>query len=84
MWSPGRAALLTITDPPSPFSPTAVSSTMTMASEPSGTGAPVMIRIASPGPTGTVGAFPAGSSSTIRSRTGDSGVAPAVSAAWTA
>ncbi len=72
------------TNPPSPFSPTVVSSTITMASAPSGTGAPVMMRIASPGPTGTVGARPAGSSATIRRRTGVSAVAPAVSSARTA
>ena len=44
-----------------------VSSTITMASAPGGTGAPVMIRIASPGPTGVVGAAPAASVPTTRS-----------------
>ena len=47
----------------------AVRSTITIASAPSGIGAPVMIRIASPGPTGIVGAAPAGRSPTTRSRT---------------
>jgi len=83
-WSPGLAALRMATTSPSPPPSTDVSSTITMASAPSGAGAPVMIRMASPGPTGTVGAFPAGSSATTRRRTGASGVAPAVSAARTA
>ena len=38
----------------------AVRSTITTASAPSGIGAPVMMRIASPGPTGIVGAAPGG------------------------
>ena len=54
---------------------------MTIASAPSGIGAPVMIRIASPAPTGTVGACPAGRSPTTRSRTGSASDAPSVSAA---
>ena len=62
-------------------SPTgAVRSTITTASAPSGIGAPVMIRIASPGPTATVGAAPAARVPTTASSTG----APAVSAARTA
>ena len=44
-----------------PSSPSrSVRSTMTMASAPSGIGAPVMMRIASPSPTGIVGAWPGG------------------------
>jgi len=59
-------------------------STITMASAPSGIGAPVMIRIASPSPTATVGAWPAASSPTTRSRTGFASLAPTVSTACTA
>ncbi len=59
-------------------------STITIASAPSGIGAPVMIRIASPGPTATVGACPAGRSPTTRSDAGAPSDAPAVSAARTA
>ena len=44
-------------------SPGSVSSTLTMASAPAGIGAPVMILIASPGPTRRVGTLPAGTSS---------------------
>ena len=72
-WSPAVAACSTRT--PSSSS-RAVRSTMTIASAPSGIGAPVMIRIASPGPTGTVGACPAGSSPTTCSRTGAPAAAP--------
>ena len=61
-----------------------VRSTITIASAPSGIGAPVMMRIASPGADGDVGAWPAASSPTTRSRTGASSSAPTVSAARTA
>ncbi len=43
-----------------------------------------MIRIASPGPTGIVAAWPAGMSATTRSAAGASAVAPSVSAARSA
>ena len=80
-WSPGLASCSTRTA----SSPSRrVRSTMTIASAPSGIGAPVMIRIASPGPTATVGAWPAGRSPTTRSRTGAPGAAADVSAARTA
>ncbi len=57
---------------------TRVRSTMTTASAPSGMGAPVMIRIASPGPTATVGARPAGRSPTTRNDAGRVGRAHGV------
>jgi len=59
----------------------AVRSTMTIASAPGGIGAPVMIRIDSPGADGALGVRPAGSSPTTRNRTGVSDAAPTVSAA---
>src|SRR5262249_52468478 len=61
-----------------------VYSTITTASAPPGTGAPGMIRIASPAPTDRVGAWPAGTAPATTSRPGASGAAPAVSAARTA
>ena len=61
-----------------------VRSTITTASAPAGIGAPVMMRIASPGPTATDGATPAASSATTRSVAGASSEAVAVSAARTA
>ncbi len=57
---------------------------MAMASAPAGKGAPVMIRTASPGPTGVRGAAPAATVPTTRSRAGLSALAPTVSAARTA
>ncbi len=50
MWLPSGTDCWTTTEAPSPSE--SVSSTMTMASAPGGMGAPVMIRAASPGPTG--------------------------------
>src|SRR5439155_991297 len=76
----GREACNTRTASPS----RSVYSTITTASAPSGIGAPVMIRMASPSPTGCSGARPAGSSPATARRTGASGPAPAVSAASTA
>src|SRR4051794_29988796 len=64
----------------SPPSSAAVTSTGTMASAPSGTGAPVMMRMAWPVPPGVDGAAPAASVPTTSSSTG----APEVSAARTA
>ena len=62
-----------------------VISTMTMASAPAGSGAPVMIRIASPGPDrGGRRLSPAARVPTTSRRAGRSLVAPAVSAARTA
>ena len=47
-----------------------VSSKRTTVSAPAGTGAPVIMRIAWPGPTATSGTYPAATSPTTRSRTG--------------
>ena len=57
---------------------------MTTASAPSGIGAPVKIRIASPGPSPRGAGWPAATSATTGSSTGAASVAPAVSAARTA
>ena len=54
-----------------PSSVTSVSSTITTASAPGGSGAPVMIRMAPPGSTGPVGAAPAAIVPSTRSSTGD-------------
>jgi len=48
--------------------PSSVSSTRTTVSAPSGIGAPVMIRIASPAPTAAAGTEPAATSPITRSR----------------
>src|SRR5690606_22985720 len=77
-WSPGRASTsIRTARPPSSRS---VRSTMTTASAPSGSGAPVKMRTASPGPSGRSAGCPAATSATTGSTTG----APAVSAARTA
>ena len=60
-----------------PSSIRSVSSTMTTASAPSGIGAPVMMRIASPRPTGTSAAAPAATVATTGSSTGASVVSSA-------
>ena len=57
-----------------------VRSCMIMASAPSGTGAPVMIRAAFPSVIGQVGTLPAGITSVTSKVTGCSGEAAAVSA----
>jgi hypothetical protein len=64
--------------------PASVSSTLTMVSAPAGTIAPVMMRAASPGPTGRLGASPAAISAITGRRTGAWAVAAAMSAARTA
>ncbi len=77
MFWPCAASTKMATRPPS----FRVSSIRTTASAPSGTGAPVMIRAACPGPIGFVGMAPAGISSTTSRRTGFPGDAPRISSA---
>src|SRR5438034_3398918 len=79
-WSPTCAACRMSTLAPEDC----VRSTITTASAPAGIGAPVMMRIASPGPTATAGATPAASSPTTCSVAGAWWGASAVSAARTA
>ena len=64
--------------------PASVSSTFTIASAPSGIGAPVMIRCAVPGFSGANSVRPAGMSWATGNRTGRSGRASTTSAARTA
>ena len=79
MWLPSGTAWVTTTVSPSGVP--SVSSTITMASAPGGTGAPVMMRTASPGPTGESSPdMPARTVPATRSVTG----AATVSAARTA
>ena len=64
--------------------PWSVSSTWTIASAPSGSGAPVMIRIVWPSTSRVRSVLPAGMSPTTGSVTGESADAPATSATLTA
>ena len=68
---------------PSP-SPPSVHSTGTTASAPGGSGAPVMMRAAWPGPTWSRSAWPAATSPTTSRTAGNSSLAPATSATRTA
>jgi hypothetical protein len=77
-WVPASTAASMRTD--LPLSSRSVRSTMTTASAPSGSGAPVKMRIASPGPSGRVAGCPAATSATTGSVTG----AEATSSARTA
>ncbi len=81
MWSPLSAGWCTKT----PSSPSRnVRSTMTIASAPSGIGAPVMIRIASPGPTGASARAPPRDPRPLAAAPAPRLSAPVVSAARTA
>ena len=80
MWMPARrGAWVTATMSSESSSPPSVSSKGTMASAAEGTGEPVMMRAASPGPRGGSRSVPAGRSATTRRRTGASGRAVATS-----
>ena len=67
-----------------PSSRRVVCSTITTASAPSGIGAPVKMRMASPGCSARSAGWPAATSATTGSTTGDASLAPDVSAARTA
>jgi hypothetical protein len=80
--SPGATSAWIATSLPSRSR--AVRSTITTASAPSGIGAPVKMRIASPAARARAAGWPAATSATTGSSTGDASDAPAVSAARTA